>query len=193
MDQVNKISIPLNPSTCKASRGRGQSKGFTLIELMVVVVIVAIFAAIAIPSYQQYARRADASMVQQEMQKIAEQLERHKAKNFTYRGFDPAYIYGATGPMTSIILPQGATGTAIKYTITIRDADDSTKLLTAVDGSSPPKPTVRGRNWAMKAETSDVKNYNFLMTSSGMKCKNKTKANVSYTGCGSIAAGREEW
>ncbi len=193
MDQVNKISIPLNPSTCKASRGRGQSKGFTLIELMVVVVIVAIFTAIAIPSYQQYARRADASMVQQEMQKIAEQLERHKAKNFTYRGFDPAYIYGATGPMTSIILPQGATGTAIKYTITIRDADDSTKLLTAVDGSSPPKPTVRGRNWAMKAETSDVKNYNFLMTSSGMKCKNKTKANVSYTGCGSIAAGREEW
>ena len=193
MDQVNKISIPLNPSTCKASRGRGQSKGFTLIELMVVVVIVAVFTAIAIPSYQQYARRADASMVQQEMQKIAEQLERHKAKNFTYRGFDPAYIYGATGPMTSIILPQGATGTAIKYTITIRDADDSTKLLTAVDGSSPPKPTVRGRNWAMKAETSDVKNYNFLMTSSGMKCKNKTKANVSYTGCGSIAAGREEW
>ena len=193
MDQVNKISIPLNPSTCKASRGRGQSKGFTLLELMVVVVIVAIFTAIAIPSYQQYARRADASMVQQEMQKIAEQLERHKAKNFTYRGFDPAYIYGATGPMTSIILPQGATGTAIKYTITIRDADDSTKLLTAVDGSSPPKPTVRGRNWAMKAETSDVKNYNFLMTSSGMKCKNKTKANVSYTGCGSIAAGREEW
>ena len=193
MDQVNKISIPLNPSTCKASRGRGQSKGFTLIELMVVVVIVAIFTAIAIPSYQQYARRADASMVQQEMQKIAEQLERHKAKNFTYRGFDPAYIYGATGPMTSFILPQGATGTAIKYTITIRDADDSTKLLTAVDGSSPPKPTVRGRNWAMKAETSDVKNYNFLMTSSGMKCKNKTKANVSYTGCGSIAAGREEW
>ena len=160
---------------------------------MVVVVIVAIFTAIAIPSYQQYARRADASMVQQEMQKIAEQLERHKAKNFTYRGFDPAYIYGATGPMTSIILPQGATGTAIKYTITIRDADDSTKLLTAVDGSSPPKPTVRGRNWAMKAETSDVKNYNFLMTSSGMKCKNKTKANVSYTDCGSIAAGREEW
>ena len=193
MDRVNKISIPLNQSTCKASRLGYQSRGFTLIELMVVVVIVAIFTAIAIPSYQQYARRADASMVQQEMQKIAEQLERHKAKNFTYRGFDPAYIYGATGPMTSIILPQGATGTAIKYTITIRDADDSTKLLTAVDGSSPPKPTVRGRNWAMKAETSDVKNYNFLMTSSGMKCKNKTKANVSYTGCGSIAAGREEW
>jgi type IV pilus assembly protein PilE len=47
---------------------------------MVVLVIIAIFTAIAIPSYQEYARRADVSMVQQEMQKIAEQLERHKSK-----------------------------------------------------------------------------------------------------------------
>ena len=69
-----------------ASRLDYQVKGFTLIELMIVLVIVAIFAAIAIPSYQEYARRADVSMVQQEMQKIAEQLERHKSKNFTYRG-----------------------------------------------------------------------------------------------------------
>ena len=83
--------------------------GFTLIELMLVLVLIAIFMVIAIPSYQEYVRRADASVVQQEMQKIAEQLARHKAKNFTYRGFDPAYIYGATGPMTSVILPQGAT------------------------------------------------------------------------------------
>lgn len=167
--------------------------GFTLIELMMVLAMIAIFMALAIPSYQEYVRRADASMVQQEMQKIAEQLTRHKAKNFTYRGFDPAYLYGASSPMTSVILPQGATGTAIKYTITIRDADDTTKLLTAVDGSTPPKATIRGRNWAMKAETADIRNYDFLMTSTGTRCKNKTKANVTYTGCGTTATGKEDW
>lgn len=59
--------------------GRPQ-QGFTLIELMIVVVIVAIFAAIAIPSYLNYVRRADAALAQQEMQKIAEQLERHKSR-----------------------------------------------------------------------------------------------------------------
>ncbi|MFV5423284.1 prepilin-type N-terminal cleavage/methylation domain-containing protein, partial [Acinetobacter baumannii] len=37
------------------------NQGVTLIELMVVIVIVAIFASIAIPSYQSYSRRATAS------------------------------------------------------------------------------------------------------------------------------------
>ncbi|MDH1006372.1 prepilin-type N-terminal cleavage/methylation domain-containing protein [Acinetobacter junii] len=174
-----------------ASRLDYQVKGFTLIELMIVLVIVAIFTAIAIPSYQEYARRADVSMVQQEMQKIAEQLERHKSKNFTYRGFDPNYIYDvpAGTPLNSVTLPRGATGSAIKYTITIRDAEDPTKLLT--DASIP--PVIRARAWTMKAEGSDTRNYDLLMTSAGLRCKNKTKSLVTYTDCGSIAAGREEW
>ena len=155
--------------------------GFTLIEVMIVVIIIAILAAIAIPAYTQYTRKAVASTAEQEMLRIAEQLERYKAKNFTYKGFDPNYIYGQTAPMEEIILPRNATGTGVKYTLTIQDPKVG-KALTSSDTN------VRGRNWAIKAESSDIENYHYLMTSDGVRCKSKDSLST-YTSC----PGSEVW
>lgn len=151
------------------------SKGFTLIELMVVVAVVAILATIALPSYRVYVLRADASRAEQEIQQISIQLNRHKSRNFNYKGF-------ATGAATPVILPMGATGNAVKYTITVRDGDDTTKLLT--------DPTALGQNWVIRAEASDPNNFTYLFGSNGVRCKNKTTNNVTYTACGT---GGEPW
>lgn len=162
-------------------------QGFTLIELMVVLVIIATFVAIAIPSYQVYTRRAIASTAQQEIQRLAEQLERHKGKNFSYLGFDPSYLYKDTaGNVVSydastaqLTLPLGETGTSVKYLISIKDGTDPTKLLS--------DSNALGQRWAIRAESKDDRNFNYLMTSTGIQCKNTTAVNVSYTSCGTGA------
>ena len=156
---------------------------------MVVVVIVAIFAAIAIPSYQEYARRAIAAQAQIEVQKLAEQLERHKSKNFSYKGFNARYLY-PTPPSPrldsfddtkqELILPLESAHP--KYVITIVDAGVGNPLLTAT--------TALGQNWVIQAVSSDTRNFSFLVASNGVRCKNKTVANITYTGCG---VGGENW
>ena len=68
-------------------------KGFTLVELMITVVIIAIIAAIAIPSYSAYIQRKDLALAKQEALRLATELEKFKAKNFSYKGFDATYLY----------------------------------------------------------------------------------------------------
>lgn len=59
-------------------------KGFSLLELMVVVAIIAILAALVIPSYQEHIRKVRRTEAQNQMLDIAQQLRRYKVVNFNY-------------------------------------------------------------------------------------------------------------
>ncbi len=63
---------------------RGQSQGFTLIELMLVVVIVGILGMIAVPSYRQYSIRAQRTEAKNALLQLANNQERFYLQNNTY-------------------------------------------------------------------------------------------------------------
>ncbi|MCJ1884809.1 type IV pilin protein [Pseudomonas sp. LA21] len=71
------------PAVPKADR-RQHSRGFTLIELMVVLAIVAIIAAVAYPSYQEYVRKARRADAQASLMELAQFMERYYTTNGRY-------------------------------------------------------------------------------------------------------------
>lgn len=74
--------------------------GFTLIELMIVVAIVGILAAVAYPSYQEHVRKARRADAQTALLELGQFMERYYTANGTYVGaalpFDEAPKDGAT-------------------------------------------------------------------------------------------------
>jgi len=59
-------------------------KGFTLIELMIVVVIIGVLAAIAYPSYVDNTRTANRTAAQADLMQLASFMERRFTENNSY-------------------------------------------------------------------------------------------------------------
>lgn len=61
-------------------------KGFTMVELMIVLAIIAILAAIAIPSYRHYVVRANRTEASKTLSDLAAREERFYYSNNVYTG-----------------------------------------------------------------------------------------------------------
>ena len=70
------------------------NKGFSLIELMIVLAIIGVLGAIAYPSYDSYMKKSRRSDGKIGLQRMADRQERFYLQNNTYTT-DPANVGGA--------------------------------------------------------------------------------------------------
>lgn len=72
-------------------------KGFTLIEMMVVIAIIGILAAIAYPTYNNYKVRTNRADLQNELSLIAQKLQAYHLVHNSYKNADLS-VAGYTAP-----------------------------------------------------------------------------------------------
>jgi type IV pilus assembly protein PilE len=70
-------------------------RGFTLLEVMIVCVIVGVLAAIALPAYQQYIIRANRSSAQRFMMDVANRQEQYLNNMRSYAS--GSSVFGSSG------------------------------------------------------------------------------------------------
>lgn len=169
-------------------------RGFTLIEMIIVMVIFAILSAIAIPSYRQYMVKNAESQAQASMRQMQTQLDSWRATNLTYRGFRPRVV--ATDGTVSYSYDRGdTTNTQISvpnttnpnYTITLLDGGTGTNSLVPTSTTTLDLSGLSPNGWRMiavpNANLQRAGAHYLFFNSRGLTCQSNLPLENNITAC----------
>ena len=115
------------------------SRGFTLIELLIVVVIVGILAALAIPKFANTKEKAVVAAMRSDLRNLATAQEGYWAENRVYYGGvipDPAFLLTPSSGVTITIVSATDAGWSARATALPLTADQCVIFY----GVAPPIP-----------------------------------------------------
>lgn len=150
---------------------RSHGRGFTLIEVMIVVAIVALIAAFALPQYTQYVLKSRRSDAKSAVLDLAAREERFFTVNNAYTNSAANLGYGAGSTFPINISPNGQTYYTMNVSVT---AGSSTTLPAFVVTATP------------VASTNQVKDscYAFRVDQTGLQTNlSSGGSTISSAGC----------
>ena len=98
------------------TRLRKEESGFTLIELLIVLVIIGILLAIAVPSYLGFKDRANKAAAQANVRSAVPAVEAFYADNGVYTGMDAAALAAIDAGVQVSVVSVGVSTYCIKDT-----------------------------------------------------------------------------
>ena len=160
---MNTLILPRN------RRSRAQSQqGFTLVELLIAMVIAAILAAIAIPSYSSYIQKSRRTDAKSALLNLASLEERYFSTTNTYTTA-PANLGYAAGTVTPFPVSNGY------YNITAINVIAAVAPANATSVGTPASYTITAT--AIGTQANDAACTTFMISSSGQQTATGTDPN----------------
>jgi type IV pilus assembly protein PilE len=160
------VNTPAKEDTMNAGisarrcRSRVKARGFSLIELLIAMVIVAILASIAIPSYNTYILRSHRTDAKSALLDLASLEERYFS---AFNGYtDIPNNLGYTGAVAGVPFPVGLNG---YYQVTVTQT--AAIAPTAGNNGTPATYTIVAQ--AIGTQVNDTQCLTFTLTSAGLQ------------------------